>query len=136
MIGVFLSGVIGFFVFDAYRIYKESTKTGSIFVTFPNFQGISAHFIVYFAAGLLGVFVNLDVIILTLRGDADDLTGAMLRAFSLGLMGPAALAKGQQSVQSRQERGASEEVADDTPVSPATFLDHIRYSLMRGTNGR
>jgi len=130
---VFLAGAVGFFVFDVYRIFSYKIETGYLFITFKNLKGISSHFIVYIAAGLLGVFVNIDVIISNLHIDNNEirgLSGAIIRSFALGALGPAGLKKVESSkgVRSRNDRAVS---VEDTQVTGASFADYVRFFLMR-----
>lgn len=135
---VFLGGLSGFFVFDLYRIYSNSTRDGRTQVTFRQLKAVLAHSVIYVAAGLLGVFVNLDVLLSgaaassTADGGSHNLlAGAMLRSFSLGALGPAGLAKTHAHARLPDRTISATETVDDTPVTEATFLDYVRYFLMR-----
>lgn len=136
MLIVFLSGALGFLIFDIYRIYAEAANRGHLIVTFFNFKAISAHLVIYFAAGFLGVFVNADVLLnYTQEGDfvgihISELFGALLRAFSLGVLGPAGLSKtsGSRKVSGGLSPNAT---GDDTAVVDAGFRDYLEYFLRR-----
>ena len=99
MIYVFIGGAAGFFVFDLYRIYKTKIAEGRLEITFRSVLGVLVHILVYIAAGLIGVITNLDVLTkcCALQGWFawnDDITGPIMRAFALGLAGPAGISKG------------------------------------------
>ena len=130
MIIVFLSGFLGFFVFDVYRMYSYKLRDGHLIITFNEFNGLAAHSILYAAAGFLGLITNIDTLVqnaVSLTGSLEELSelsGSILRSFSLGILGPAGLKKSNTN----QKMGPG---IDDTPVKQASFVDFIRYFLMR-----
>ena len=137
IIYVLSSGMAGFFVFDAYRVYTASTTDGG-FLTFRSWKGLLAHLIVYIAAGLLGLFVNLDVLLVSLPSSATPagsatplLAATMLRAFFLGSLGPAGLSKAQTAGDTPKPPSARHATVEDLAVRPAGFRDYFRYLLMR-----
>lgn len=136
MIMVFLAGAAGFFVFDIYRAYADWKRDGHFVFIFAHKKGMLAHASVYFAAGLLGFITNIDTLysesvsVLGGRDQLGELTGPILRAFSLGILGPAGLKRAQTG--GATMRAASDGVTiEETPVSDASFSDYIRYFLMR-----
>ena len=129
MLYVLLSGVLGFVVFDSYRIRALYAKAGVLHITFPTMLGVSIHLFVYVAAGILALFVNLDTIQVCCGwhwlSDANDhLVGPLLRGFGIGLAGPAGLSKGRSSVAGKLNTN-NKKAFDDLSVSPS-FLDRAR----------
>lgn len=131
MIYVFLAGVFGFLVFDAYRARKVWEKTGAVVLTFGSFVGVLTHILVYVAAGILAVFINLDILIavydMALWPDFDDsILGSVVRGFGLGLAGPAGLSRGQIGPEAEDAAIGSD--FGDLPSS-STYLQRIRAAL-------
>ena len=148
MLAIFISGACGFLIFDAYRVAKSRDLIGR-----PMYTVFSGHFLVvhifcYFAAGVLGVFTNLDVALRPLDPAHSALAihyenaGAYMRAFALGLAGPAGLSKGNETLASRfrPHAGNGEDAEPDTqlnsltqtpPKLSARLLSSIRILLMR-----
>ncbi|MBO9712173.1 hypothetical protein [Sphingomonas sp.] len=96
MIFVFIAGILGFLVFDAYRVRKIYDATGALIITFTSRLGMAVHGVVYLAAGVLAVAINLDVVVHWnfLSAPPDQILGPLTRGFALGLAGPAGLSKG------------------------------------------
>lgn len=107
MVYVFIAGALGFLVFDAYRIKKTYSVHGRVEITIKTFLGFFVHLFVYIACGVLGIFVNIDVLGLCCDWAIfpefnDKMLGLILRSFALGLAGPAGISKGQTSLASTQ----------------------------------
>lgn len=126
MIYVFLAGVLGFLVFDAYRIHKIYSVSGRLELTFGTLIGIAVHIFVYAACGILGIFVNIDVLGVccnwTMVPDfKNEMIVPILRSFALGLAGPAGLSKGETSLATHQN--------NDNRVDYGDFANKQRYLL-------
>lgn len=134
---LFLAGAGGFFVFDAYRMYSHWVVHKQLFLTFGHVKGQAAHLVVYTAAGVLGLFINLDACFVpasevSLHGPSGGLfAAALIRSFSVGVLGPAGLSRAHSRIESGALASKEQQTADDTPVSTATFGDYVRYLLMR-----
>jgi hypothetical protein len=122
MMYVFLAGVMGFFVYDTYRVRRTWDETGRLEVTFRSLLGLGVHLFVYLGCGLFGLAINFDVL-----GSCcawswfpelnDGIAGPSLRAFALGLAGPAGLSKG------RVAGVTSDGLGGDASVSKLDFGD-------------
>ena len=99
------------------------------------FTVFSGHFLIvhifcYFAAGMLGVFTNLDVALRPLDSSQTALPihqeniGAYMRAFALGLAGPAGLSKGNETLASKFRPHAGL----DGDTEPNVQLDNLTQS--------
>jgi hypothetical protein len=136
MLFIFIAGALGFFVFDIYRMYSDRIKDGHLLVTFPHIKGLSAHLFIYAAAGVLGLMTNIDILysetvtFIGSRNELGELAGPILRSFSLGILGPAALKKAKEDTTGMRPPSDGLSI-DDTPVSKASFADYLRYFLMR-----
>lgn len=142
MFVVFLAGVLGFFVFDLYRIYRTHCLTNRLELTFGSVRGVVVHVLVYCACGAVGVFVSLDVImdccIGFFMGFSDgDLSGSMMRAFAIGLAGPSGLTKGKvHSIEAAHGQegpngSGAGEINDLTGGSANRIFGYVRILLMR-----
>jgi len=117
---VFLSGLLGFVVFDAYRIRKMYDESGVLALTGGTVLVVFVHVSVYLAAGALAIFVNLDVLTRYFGWQlfphvSGDIVGPLLRGFGLGLAGPAGLSqtsKGDSRAGKNRERDLGDLGAD------------------------
>lgn len=119
MIYIFLSGVLGFLVYDGYRIHKTFVKTGRLEFTFFSLFGFIVHVLVYVSCGILGIFANLDVLSACCNWSVftsanDSMVGPALRAFAIGLAGPAGLSKGKTSLAAEHDDQATKSIDDLT----------------------
>ncbi|WP_200284680.1 hypothetical protein [Rhabdochromatium marinum] len=131
MIYVFLAGILGFLVFDAYRIYQTYSKARRLEFSFSTLLGICIHLFVYLACGTLGVFVNLDVMGICCDWALypefkNEIVGPALRSFALGLAGPAGISKGQTSLSTEMQPSAKD--FGDMTVRP-TFTSNVALYL-------
>ena len=101
MLIVFFSGCIGFFIYDAIRTYKVFIDINAKEFVFGGITGTIIRLFVYVAGGLIGIFANLDVLInlneLSWFEIDKSLVGCYLRAFAIGLAGPAGISKWNSS---------------------------------------
>lgn len=131
----FTAGAVGFFVYEIYRMYSLS---GDRPLPFKQFKARVAHIVVYFAAGFLALFVNIDVV-LTANSIATSLehptqgllAGVIMRSFSLGILGPAGLRRAQKKVIDEDTGGQPSILVEDLSVNEGSFFDYIRYYLVR-----
>jgi hypothetical protein len=134
---VIISGILGFFVFDCYRIHSIYRQRSIMFITFSNPLGILVHGAVYLAAGILALFVNLDTIGRCCEWQwfpsmSQDMVGPLMRGFGIGLAGPAALSKGTVEVDHKPKRIGK--VVDDISRTEGTegkVSQYVRKLLMR-----
>jgi hypothetical protein len=136
MLYVALSGILGFFVFDCYRVHYVYSQKGVYMITFGSFLGILVHISVYIAAGILALFVNLDTMhqccswqwLPTLN---QDMVGPLVRGFGIGLAGPAGLSKAGGDGNSQYHKKTNKAFDESTPgprPGPIAYLDAL---LMR-----
>ena len=107
---IVIAALLGFFVYDAYRINSNYRKTGRIELTTFSFPGLLSHASVYVAAGIVALFVNIDILgsCCSHRVFPEapmNLSMPMARAFGIGLLGPAGIAAWNNS----SNRDASKE---------------------------
>jgi hypothetical protein len=132
MLYIVFSGMLGFFVFDCYRIHSIYTKKKILFITFRNFLGIVIHISVYFAAGILALFVNLDTVSACcgwqwMPSLGQDMVGPLVRGFGIGLAGPAGLSKSKGA---RPAHG--DQAFDDLATRPSgKIMAYVNALLMR-----
>lgn len=138
MIYVFLAGVLGFLVFDAYRIHKIYSVSGRLELTFDTLVGIVVHMFVYAACGILGIFVNIDVLGVCCEWTMvpefkNEMVVPILRSFALGLAGPAGLSKGETSLATNQKNGNNMDYGDlaEKKGYLSDIKLYIRIILMR-----
>jgi hypothetical protein len=96
MLYILASGALGFFVFDCYRVRSIYKNRGIVLITFTDYQALFAHAMVYLAAGILALFVNLDAVGRCcgwhwFSDMNNDIVGPLLRGFGIGVAGPAGL---------------------------------------------
>lgn len=135
MIGVFIAGALGFFVFDLYRIYLVKQKQKRFEITFATLPGILVHIGVYIAAGIAAIALNLDVLVSCCSATNDsflqkELVGAYLRAFGLGVAGPAGITKWNTGMgPTDNEHGTSS--LDDLTGPDAGLLKRLGFYASR-----
>lgn len=100
MIYVFLSGCLGFLAFDAYRVRLVWERTGAVILIFRTAPEFLMHLMVYLAAGIIAVGVNIDVLLshspVSFAPPLQAwLLGPIGRGFMLGLAGSAGISKGR-----------------------------------------
>lgn len=95
MLEVFLSGFAGFVLFDLYRLYRVYIDNHVVELFFGGWLGVLLKVLVALCAGVLGVAANLDVVLghHVAHGWSSDFIGCYLRAFGIGLAGPAGISK-------------------------------------------
>lgn len=136
MMYVFLSGIAGFFVFDAYRFRRYRDETGVRAMTLDYPIGVLVHAAVYVAAGVLAVAINWDVLqscdnVEQFPNFSECMTGPLLRGFGLGLAGPAGLSRSRAARTAGQSDGSDfgELGARATAVDKAKAA--LNFVLMR-----
>jgi hypothetical protein len=98
MITIFICGILGFLVFDGYRVYRTREQYGVTALNVGGKIGWGVHAFIYLCAGILAVFVNIDVLSSCCSSNllpalSHDLVGTVLRGFGVGIAGPAGLSK-------------------------------------------
>lgn len=137
MIYIFLSGFLGFCVFDAYRIRRHYDETGVFAPTFRWGIGTVVHGAVYAAAGVMALVVNFDVLGSCCNFEFfprldGNLAGPVLRGFGLGLAGPAGLARYRTSSAAVSQREGADfgELGSHAPLSRRA-MSVLKTLLMR-----
>jgi hypothetical protein len=137
MLSVGLCGILGFFVYDAYR-FNLVYQRKEILEIFPGgFIGFLAKLSVYTAAAILSILASLDVLL----GSpiAFELTpeyiGSYLRAFGIGLAGPAGISKfdADAGMDADNSPTKSQNGSIDTldGIRQSTLRAQVKYSLRR-----
>lgn len=95
MIYVALCGIVGFLVFDGYRINLIRQEKKVIEIFSDGLTGVLVKIFVYLCAGALAIFASLDVLLehSFFEPMTPELVGSYLRGFAIGLAGPAGISK-------------------------------------------
>jgi hypothetical protein len=137
MFYVWVAGVLGFFVFDCYRVrsaYGRNKKMA--LVTLSSVEGVLVHCGVYVAAGILAVFVNLDTIERCCNWEwlpnlNQNIIGPLARGFGIGIAGPAGISRGKVPA---DQSGSVDRAFDDlssTSTKWRALIAYLRILLMR-----
>ncbi len=143
MIYVALCGIMGFIVFDVYRINRIRSEKGYVEVFTDGYIGIITKIGVYSGAGILACFASTDVLlgvspeilfgVSPASGISADLSGSYLRGFAIGLAGPAGISKydTDAGMPEPQAPHGNEGTADTIDPQATSVGKQMLYALRR-----
>lgn len=135
MLLVALAGVVGFLIFDGYRVNLIRQKKGVVEIFADGFAGVLVKLFVYLCAGGLAIFASLDVLLQfePTVGNKQELIGSYLRGFAIGLAGPAGISKYDPDAGLPDGGGSQQnsETLDTLEPKTVPFSKRIRFAMRR-----
>lgn len=134
MPGIFICGFAGFVLFDLYRLYRVFIDNHVVELFFGGWLGVVLKLLVAVCAGVLGIAANLDVILGHPMAEfwSPELIGCYLRAFGIGLAGPAGISKFDSSAGIPKASGPRGKLSLDTlEIKRISFQKRLEMILRR-----